>query len=431
MKILVLGAYGLIGLEVSKALVKAGHNVSGMGRSSDHGRAVLPQAHWIGANIAHLAYSADWLPHLDGIDAVVNASGGLQDLPGEKLADSQARAIKALVAASEKARIRKFVQISAPGAADNARTTFLSTKGEADDVLMKSTLDWTVLKPGLVIAPSAYGGTALVRSIAAFPLVQPVVFGDQPVQTVSVSDVADAVIRSLTDPRLSHGSFDLVETGQQTLCDLILAVRRWLVLPPPAYVIDLPPAFAMILAKAADAAAWLGWRSALRTTSMHVLAGGIVGDGSQWETATGAPLRSLAETLSDLPSTLQERVFARIRLAMPVMVVILSGFWLVSGLIGLIFEADAVRVIEDTLPPALAHASVVGGAVTDIAIGLGLLFRRAVRAACMASVAVSLLYLGLGTVLTPELWADPLGVFVKVFPAIGLALAVASIVEER
>ena len=53
------------------------------------------------------------------------------------------------------------------------------------------------------------------------------------------------------------------------------------------------------------------------------------------------------------------------------------------------------------------------------------------RLACFGAVAVSLGYLAGGTLLTPHLWADPLGVFVKVFPGIGLALAVASIAEER
>jgi len=59
------------------------------------------------------------------------------------------------------------------------------------------------------------------------------------------------------------------------------------------------------------------------------------------------------------------------------------------------------------------------------------LYRPVLRFACFAAIVVSLGYLVGGTVLTPHLWADPLGVFVKVFPGIGLALAVASIAEER
>jgi uncharacterized protein YbjT (DUF2867 family) len=431
MNILVLGAYGLIGLEVSIALIKAGHAVTGLGRSADHGRTVLPNARWIGVNIGHMTTAADWLPHLDGIDAVVNASGALQDTPGQKLANVQSRAIKALVQACEDKALGKFIQISAPGAAGTAEMAFLSTKGEADQALMDSSLDWTVFRPGLVIAPSAFGGTSLVRSIAAFPLVQPVVYGDRPVQTVSIADVTDAVVLSLSNPGLSRRCFDLVESESHTLLGVILAVRQWLALPPPLCVLNVPTTAAKGLAKIADFAAWLGWRSALRTTSLAVLAGGITADAGQWKTATGMAPRSLSETLSDLPSTLQERVFARTRLIAPLLIILLSVFWLVSGAIGLVFEADAVRVIEDDLPPFLAHAGVIGGSFMDIAIGLALLFRKTAIRACLASILVSLLYLALGTVLTPELWADPLGVFVKVLPAIGLAVAAASMIEER
>ena len=46
-------------------------------------------------------------------------------------------------------------------------------------------------------------------------------------------------------------------------------------------------------------------------------------------------------------------------------------------------------------------------------------------------VGASVLYLAAGSVLTPWLWADPLGVFVKVLPAIGLALLLAAMAEER
>jgi hypothetical protein len=44
---------------------------------------------------------------------------------------------------------------------------------------------------------------------------------------------------------------------------------------------------------------------------------------------------------------------------------------------------------------------------------------------------MSLGYLAAGTWLTPELWLDPLGPFVKIFPSVALALAVAALTEER
>ena len=67
----------------------------------------------------------------------------------------------------------------------------------------------------------------------------------------------------------------------------------------------------------------------------------------------------------------------------------------------------------------------------DILIGLALLFRPAVRFACLAAVLLSLAYLAGSALVAPQLWADPLGPMVKVFPAIALAVIVAALSEER
>jgi len=51
--------------------------------------------------------------------------------------------------------------------------------------------------------------------------------------------------------------------------------------------------------------------------------------------------------------------------------------------------------------------------------------------AALAAVMLSALYLAIGSVVTPELWADPLGPFVKVIPGIALALVVLALAAER
>jgi len=132
-----------------------------------------------------------------------------------------------------------------------------------------------------------------------------------------------------------------------------------------------------------------------------------------------------------LPSTLQERIFARVQLVFPFLVILLAAFWIASGVIGLWQWRAAVEVLGDSLSPVMAKTAVIGGGIVDIGIGLAVMCRPWLRLACFGAVTVSLGYLAGGTLLTPHLWADPLGVFVKVFPGIGIALAVASIAEER
>lgn len=430
MRVLVLGGYGLIGLAVSKRLIADGHTVIGLGRSSARGRALLPESDWRQADISKLRNAADWQPLLDQVDAVVNAAGALQDGLKDNVTAIQFTAIKALVEACESLGINTFVQISAPGVSEDSETVFYRTKAKADQMVTSSALDWTILRPGLVIAPQAYGGTSLVRTLAAVPWVQPLILAETPVQTVSVDDVAQAVSRAIAGD-LNRKDIDLVEAVPQSLSALVLAVRSWLGFAPPHLVLALPSFVGMAMAKGADLAGWLGWRSALRSTSVSVLERGVTGDASNWEAISGRPPKSLEQTLRDMPSTVQERVYARSMLAFPVLLILLSLFWIVSGVIGLIEHDRAVSVIQGTMPDTLAHLFVRSGSIIDILVGAAMLFRPTTRLACFASILVSIGYLTGAAIFTPELWSDPLGPMIKVFPAIGLALVVAALTQER
>lgn len=431
MRVLVLGAYGFIGLATARHLHLAGHEVVGFGRDVLLGQRLLPEITWVGADLARLSSHEAWLPFLDRIDAVVNASGALQDSPRDDLAATQRDAIEALIRACEKHSVRVFVQISAPGADPSAGTAFLRTKGEADQALTRSALDWFILKPGLVIGANAYGGTALLRMLAGLPYVQALVLGQSKVQTVALDDVADAVRACLAGEIRGRSVFDLVAAEVHTLGDLVACFRRWLGLPAAKIAIELPEMVGSAIARLADLAGWFGWRSPLRSTALRVLSGGILGDPRPWRAATGNDLIGLDATLARLPSTRQERIFARAQLALPCLILTLAAFWLLSGLIGLWQWQRAVAVLPAAIPSWLAAGFVILGAIADIAIGVAFLFRRWLVRAALAAIAVSLAYLVAGTVVTPALWSDPLGPFVKVLPAIALALAVLALAEER
>jgi uncharacterized protein YbjT (DUF2867 family) len=431
MRVMVLGGYGLIGAEIIRRLRADGHTVIGFGRSAQKGRRLLPGIAWRGADLVTLQCAEDWAVHLQGVDAVVNASGALQDGARDDVNAVQDRAIRALIEACAKHAVNRFVQISAPGAEPNATTAFLRTKAAADAALRASPLAWAILKPALVISPHAYGGTALVRMLAAVPWVQPVALGDALIQTVAADDVAHAVATALTGEALLYRDTELAEATPHTLLEVIAAYRAWLGFAPARAVIRVPMILGAALGRCADAAGWLGWRSPLRTTALTVLREGVRADAKAGAAALGRPLKTLNEALADLPATMQERTYARAQLVLPLLVLTLAGFWIASGLIALVRVDAAANVLAATPLAPIATVLVVGGAILDIAIGLGVLIRKTVRWAAAAAVLLSLAYLALGTIATPQLWADPLGQFVKIAPGVALALAVAALTEER
>jgi uncharacterized protein YbjT (DUF2867 family) len=65
--------------------------------------------------------------------------------------------------------VRRVVQVSAISAEPAAGTAYAATKHAADEHLRSTGLEWTILRPSLVVARGAYGGTALFRGMAALP----------------------------------------------------------------------------------------------------------------------------------------------------------------------------------------------------------------------------------------------------------------------
>ena len=257
MKVLVLGGYGLIGDAVVGRLLRDGHQVIGLGRDVLDAERRRPTVRWIVADMSQLLAAEDWLPVVAGMDVVVNAAGALQDGPRDRLDAVHRRSVVALVAACEQAGVRRFAQISAIGADLSSAIPFFSTKAEGDRAVASSSLQWTILRPGLVIAPAAYGGTALLRALAAFPGFIPAVMSRQQIQTVSVADVAEAVSRAAAGSLPPRLVIDLVEANARSLADVLLAFRAWLGLSK-ARVVPMPAIFGRLAGAVADVLGILG-----------------------------------------------------------------------------------------------------------------------------------------------------------------------------
>ncbi|MGX9143851.1 SDR family oxidoreductase [Mesorhizobium sp. 128a] len=430
-KVLVLGGYGLIGEAVVGRLARDGHDVTGLGRDISEAARRWPAVRWVAADMAGLLAAEDWLPLVAGMDAVVNAAGALQDGPRDRLDAIHRGAVVALVAACEQAGIGHFIQISAIGADLASPDVFFSTKAQGDKAVAGSSLEWTILRPGLVIAPAAYGGTALVRALAAFPGFVPAVMAGQPVQTVAVTDVAEAVSRAVAGSLPPRLSVDLVETDARSLADVLVAFRAWLGLPP-APVVPMPSFLGRIAAVVADGLGLLGWRSPLRSAALAALARGVTGNARSWSEISDHPLHPLESTLAAMPAHVQERWFARLWLLKPVVFGCLSLFWLVSGIVGFVRQDAAAGIlVSHGLSPALALGMVLAGNVADILVGAAVLVRSLARLALIGMIAITLAYLGAATALAPDLWLDPLGAMVKAVPALCLALVAMAILDER
>lgn len=432
-KVLVLGASGLIGHFITDDLRTRGFEVAGVARrfspghknsSSDH---ELPILSFDAAALSELLCS--WR-----VDFVVNCLGVLQDGIGSGTrAVHHDFVVRLLQAIGDSGRSIRFIHISIPGDTKDDHTAFAQTKREAEQLIAASGLSYAILRPGFVIAPSAYGGSAMIRALAALPFDLPPVESATPFQPVAVEDISASIAWLATHETLSHGVvWELMQPQPVTLGDIVAEFRRtygttdWWRIRFPVFLLDLGT-------KLGDFTSLLGWSPPMRSTAIAELRRGVTGDPQPWMATTGIVPRGLAQSVGRGPATIQDKWFARLYLVKALIIAALAVFWLASGFIALAISYDAAAGILTShgFSKALVGPVTVGSSLMDMSVGALIAFRRTCAAGLIAGIFVSLGYMFGAAVLTPDLWIEPLGALVKTGPAIVLMLVALLMLDSR
>jgi len=430
LRILLIGATGLIGSAVAARLAAVGHELVGVARRADALARRLPVARWIKLDLRAATTPEAWTPHLAGIEAVVNCAGVLQDSGRDSTAAAHRDAPAALWEACERAGVRRVIHFSAMNVDRGGITNFSRTKLAGDEALQARELDWVILRPSVVVGRPAYGGSALFRGLAALPFL-PRTPEAGSLDIVQLDDVVETVVRLLRPDAPSRVALELAGPDRLSFEQVVGAYRVWLGRKPARLVTS--PGFVIGAAyRLGDLAARLGWRPPVRSTARREIVRGATGDPSAWTEATGIRPCPLAAALAAEPSSVQERWFSNLYLLKPVVIGMFALFWLMTGFVAIGPGYDlAVGYMRLAGAGPLSEPSVIAGAIADFIVGFGILYRRTSRLALIAALGLSLFYIVAGTLLLPQLWRDPLGPMMKIWPILALNLVALAILEER
>lgn len=431
MRVLLTGATGFIGSAVAAALASEGHSIIATGRRGGAPARALPADGWASVDLARAVRPEDWAPHLVGVDAVVNCAGILQDSPNDSTKATHADGPAALFEACERAGIRRVIHLSAIGVDVAQPTAFSRTKLAGESALRERDLDWVILRPSVVLGRAAYGGGALMRGLAALPIL-PVMPGGGPLQVVQLDDLVRTFLFFLAPGAPGKIALDVAGPERLSFTDIVVAYRRWLGFTP-ARRLNVPDWLAGLAYRAGDIGGWLGWRPPVRSTAQAELKRGAVGDPGPWSQATGIAPASLRAALAAEPASVQERWFAQLYFLKPLGFAIFVAFWIGTGVISLTIGWDIGKrlMFDGGVADPLASIVVVAGALADIAIGLLIAWRRTTCLGLYAALAISVAYTIIGSAMLPQLWSEPLGPMLKIWPILAFNLMLLAILRDR
>ena len=168
MFVVIAGGHGQIALRLERLLASGGHRARGLIRNPDHAADV--EAAGAEAMVLDLERADDVTRAVEGADAVVFAAGaGPGSGPERKRTVDLGAAVK-LIDAARAAGVRRYVMISAMGAADpasgsEAMRPYLDAKAEADAALEASGLDHTIVRPGRLTDDPGTGRVAVAERL--------------------------------------------------------------------------------------------------------------------------------------------------------------------------------------------------------------------------------------------------------------------------
>ena len=214
MKVLVIGAHGKVGRKITDKLNKHNHQVVAMVRDESQKAAMQK----LGATPVLADLEGD-ISHAfkDKLDAVIFTAGSGGNTGKDKTITVDLQGARKSIDEAVKHKVPRYIMISALGAnnademPDDMRHYFVA-KSEADQYLVQSELDYTILRPGRL---SDEGGTGSVNAAESLE--------DYEDRTISRDDVATAAVLML-DRSNTHKKVVELLNGKTPVKDALSAI---------------------------------------------------------------------------------------------------------------------------------------------------------------------------------------------------------------
>lgn len=276
-KILLTGATGFIGKALTRHLAETDYQVRVLIHPTSSSPD-LPKGIPVEATVSGLNDIRGLRAALVDVDIVYHLAS--QEALGARgdLMETDIKGTRNLVQAAQESSARRFIYLSHLGADRASAYPVMTAKAIAEDSIRKSSLDYTILRTGIVYGPQDRFTTRLARMIEAIPLVFPMPDqGDTLLQPLWIEDLANILLWTLENPRTIREQYEIGGPEQLSFREIILTLldvmgQRRALLPISTPLIRFATMLADYLSlKIPTNIFWLDYLATNRTCSLNTI----------------------------------------------------------------------------------------------------------------------------------------------------------------
>ena len=250
MTVLVTGATGFLGRHVVQQLLETNHEVRVMVRSPGS-ESVLqtPPTDVCYGNVTDPDALAE---ACRGISEVIHLVAVIRGGPRQFEAINRRGTANIVAAAREAGSVRRFVHLSAVGAANVPRLRYLHSKWQGEQEVVDGGLPYTIIRPSLIFGPGDEFTNAIAALVRSLPITPVIGSGNNRLQPIHVEDVARCVALSLSGNIRGNRTVEIGGPEQLSYNEIIRVVarvmgRRRLLVNVPLWKMRLPIAMMEML----------------------------------------------------------------------------------------------------------------------------------------------------------------------------------------
>ncbi len=159
-----------------------------------------------------------------GVERVVHLVGIIQETGGATFSGVHVEGTRNLLEASKKAGVRHFIYQSAIGTRPGAASRYHQTKWEAEELVRKSGMAFTILRPSLIYGPGDQFTIRLAEMIRLSPVLPVIGTGKSRIQPISIDDVVAVIHKIATTDSFLNEIYEIGGPEQLTYEEVTAAI---------------------------------------------------------------------------------------------------------------------------------------------------------------------------------------------------------------